>query len=133
MIGAAIGSQVLGGLFGGGPRAPRMNRCHQEQMMQQQHVNRALAMNMAMGANRVNMCNQGFMGMPCGCQNFGPIATAGCGSAFATAGAFSNSWSGGNQFNSLFSPPLGNSFGYGVPYQPPTSSISLAIGVSMNA
>ena len=85
------GIQALGGLFGGGPRAPRMQECQHQQCMQNPFPNQACAMNMNLGANAINGCTNAFMGQPFGGQFGGPIsnfamAGAGPGGSFAFAG-----------------------------------------------
>ena len=102
------GIQMLGGLFGGGPRAPRMQECQQQQCMQNPFPNQACAMNMALGANGINGAANAFMGQPFGGQFGGPIsnfamAGAGPGGSFAFAG--NNGL--GNGFNNLFQPQFG--------------------------
>ena len=110
LIGAVLGgAQALGGLFGGGPRAPRMHHCEQQQIQQNPFPNQACAMNMNMGCNAINGCCNSFMGQPYGNQfGGGPISSfamagAGPGGSFAFAG--NNSLGGG--FNNLFQPPFG--------------------------
>lgn len=110
MIGAVLGgAQALGGLFGGGPRAPRMHHCEHQQIQQNPFPNQACAMNMNLGANAINGCCNSFMGQPYGNQfGGGPISSfamagAGPGGSFAFAG--NNSLGGG--FNNLFQPPFG--------------------------
>ncbi len=139
LIGAVLGgAQVLGGLFGGGPRAPRMHHCEQQQIQQNPFPNQACAMNMSLGCNAINGCCNSFMGQPYGSPfGGGPISSfamagAGPGGSFAFAG--SNSLGGG--FNNLFQPPCGgfnSGFGGGLGFNEFGGGLNLNAGLGFNS
>lgn len=136
MVGAILGgAQVLkgiGGLFGGGPRAPRMNQQQKQQMQQQMQQQQGCNQHMMGGCQRVNQCSQNFGGKPMSAYAAGFIA----GEAMSMAGSGgyggnNNQCGCANQMDRLFQPPFGPGFGGGMPFQAPM--VGFAVGFAMNA
>lgn len=129
MGGIGIAKEV-GGLFGGGgPRAPRMNECHKQNIHQNPHMQAGCCQQMKFGCNRVNAAAGAFYGNQFN-PGFGPLANQGM--FGANNFAMANSWNNG--YNSLFQQPsFGPGFGYGPQSGfPGGSNVSVAIGINMN-
>lgn len=126
-LGAIMGgASALSGLFGGGgPRAPRMNRCQQQEMQCNQQAQQGCCNRMNQGCNKVNECSKSFQGCPCGYN--GNIGNQGMNGAGCCGNM--NSW-GNNSMNSMFSPQCGNNFGNNQ-FQGP--QLVLMMGINMNA
>lgn len=115
-------------------------------------------MNMNMGCNRINQCNNAFMGQPFGNQfNAGPVSSfamagAGAGGSFAFSGSnslgggfnnlFNSGGFGNNSFgnsfggNSFGNNGFGNGLGFGSPFAGGLpfggSNLNLSLGISLN-
>lgn len=139
-IGTALGAvsqgggilQSLGGLFGGGPRAPRMCQAQKQQCFNQANGNQNCAKHMQYAMGRVQGASMAFAGAGVGSSYaMGPLATRGVYGADHNFGLGNNVW-GNSGLDSLLRPSWSMNNLAGMPFQAPQQSASLAIGISLN-